>query len=643
MDGKRIITALKSTADLAKARIKKRYILLIILTIITIFFCFFNKGLKYRENYKVDDAKGQIVLNEGISQKIHLDYENPIELGIKVGKNNPKESTKYKITVENEGQNIVDMEINTLELEKDEVILLNLPKLDQIKGKDLTLKISSNNKNEEDALMLYTGKLNKNTMAINNEQADNAAYVRIAYPRFEATYIIIVGLLYVACCILVLFIDIKKIHNSIFAIILVTGMFSVVLNPVLDTPDDHAHLARADLTSQGILFVTGDISKYKVSNSVRDILLDNFSTMQTTTLFDSAADGNEGYVAGNYANTNLFIGYIPQTLGVLLGKLIGPNSFAILILGRLFNLIAYALMVKFAIKIAPMFKVPLGLIAIMPMSIFIASSYNPDATTYGLGLLCIGYFLNLYKKESINIKEIAIYSILSILLGLVKLPYCIIGGLIIFLPKSKFINRKTYYKSFLFVILVALVSLGWGAFAMMNSAASPFNNYYEVNNIDIKEQVMYILNQPVSFVRRFSVAIFDNIGKYVQQLNTFGWLSYDLNPGSMTLYPIFLGSVVLLYPNEERLCSKTKYGVMIVALGVYTVTCLILFLSWTPVGSVGIEGVQGRYFIPLIGLLTLLSNGKKYKDMDDTIDLKFIFTGLIFIIIFIIVMMNKYY
>ena len=300
-------------------------------------------------------------------------------------------------------------------------------------------------------------------------------------------------------------------------------------------------------------------------------------------------------------------------------------------------------MVRFAIKIAPMFKVPLGLIAIMPMAIFIASSLNPDATTYGLGFICIGYFLYLYKKENINVKEIAIYSILSILLGLVKLPYCMIGGLIIFLPKSKFINNKTYYKSFLFVMLVALVAIGWGLGAIVSSAVSPFDGFYLAKNISPKGQIMYILGSPLNFIKQFSVALIENIGSYVQHLSTFGWLSYGFNSGVMTLYTIFLGSVIILYPNEERLCNKTKYGTMIVALGIYTVTCFILFLSWTPVGGSVIEGVQGRYLLLIIGLLTLLSVGKAHSPKDDSIDLKFIFTGMIFAIIFIITMMNRYY
>jgi uncharacterized membrane protein len=635
--------AMKSIWDTTKERVKLRYIFLLALAVITIFFSFLYKDLKYRENFEVNNGKKQIILDEEVKEDIVINYNKPKEVCIKVGKNNPVSSTKYNVSLANGNEEIVNIDINTQDLQEEQLISLSLPELYNIKGKQLTLRIKSDNKDKENALVLYTSSVNSNGMIVNNDETSNGMYIRVEYPKFGGIYLIVVSMLFIASCGLILFIDLKQIHNGVFAVILTIGFFIVILNPILDTPDDHAHLARTDLTSRGILFVTGDITQYKVSNSVKDILNDGYLTIENTSLFNSKIDNDANYVASNYANTNLFIGYIPQTLGVLVAKIFTGSSMFILILGKLFNLIAFSLMVRFAIKMTPIFKVPIGIISMMPMSLFIASSFNPDATTYGLGFLVISYFLYLYKKENITIKDIAIYTVLSILLGLVKLPYCALGGLIIFLPKSKFKDNKTYYKSFLFVFLIAIVSLGWGVTAMINSAVSPFNSFYETNNIDTKQQVMYIMSHPITFVKAFSVALLDNIRTYTDQLTRFGWLSYGFSAGSALLSVLFIGSVVVLYPNEEELCKKTKYGIVIVGLATYVATSLILYLSWTPVGSSSINGVQGRYFIPLIALLTLLSSGKKYNDETKLVDFKFIFISLIFLAIFVITMMNRYY
>ena len=68
-----------------------------------------------------------------------------------------------------------------------------------------------------------------------------------------------------------------------------------------------------------------------------------------------------------------------------------------------------------------------------------------------------------------------------------------------------------------------------------------------------------------------------------------------------------------------------------------------MFLTWTPVGSVGISGVQGRYFVPLIGLLTLLSSGKGNNDEKEKIDYTFLVLAMSFIAVLIITILNKYY
>ena len=179
---------------------------------------------------------------------------------------------------------------------------------------------------------------------------------------------------------------------------------------------------------------------------------------------------------------------------------------------------------------------------------------------------------------------------------------------------------------------------------LSSSADSPFKQFYITNNIDTNKQIKYILNQPKFFVENFIVALVSNFKAYIEQLGTFGWLSYSVNPGIMILYPIFIGSMIIFYPNEQIISRKTKIGSSIISVAIYAVTCLILYLTWTPIGSVGIDGVQGRYFVPLIGMLMLLSCGKSTsKEEKEKIDYTFLIFGMLFVIVLIITILNKYY
>lgn len=624
----------------------KRYIFLIIFFVVVLIFGSFSKNASYIKNY---GSEQKLLLNDKkLVQDIELENTNISQIKFTVGKNNPYKGAKYKINVLDGEISVGSVNINTKDIKDKQDILIGIAE-GKTNNKILRVEIEGTCESDDDGLYVYSFDDSNGAITVDGNTKDMSLQYEIGYTQYTFMYNLSFGLLVLFGILFILLVDIKKIHNVVFIAILVSGIFISILNPVLDTPDDHAHLCRSELTSRCILFINGSTEDYNISNSVGDIINDNYVPINQSSVYHKKMDFSYESNYANYANTNTFIGYIPQALGILVaklfGKIFGLSAVFILIFGRLFNLAFYASIVRVAVKKAPIFKIPLAIAAISPMALFIANSFNPDTTTYALVFLLIGYTLNLYKRENIEIKDMVIYSILCVLIGLVKLPYSIIGGLIIFLPKSKFKDKKMYYKSYIFVATIAIVCVAWGAFAMLNSSAdSPFNDFYIKNNIDVNKQIKFILNEPKYFIQNFTVALVSNFKAYVEQLGTFGWLSYSVNPGIMMLYPIFIGSMIVFYPNEEIIQRKTKVGFAIVTAAIYVATCFILFLTWTPVSAKGIDGVQGRYFVPLIGMLMLLSCGKNTsKEEKEKMDYTFFVLAMLFAIVLIITIMNKYY
>ena len=89
--------------------------------------------------------------------------------------------------------------------------------------------------------------------------------------------------------------------------------------------------------------------------------------------------------------------------------------------------------------------------------------------------------------------------------------------------------------------------------------------------------------------------------------------------------------------------AKTRFGSALVLLGIYVATNLILYLSWTSVGSATVAGVQGRYFCSALALIPLIACDKFSIENTEEKDFKFQFLALVFIVIFIITIMNRYY
>ena len=96
------------------------------------------------------------------------------------------------------------------------------------------------------------------------------------------------------------------------------------------------------------------------------------------------------------AATNLSFLYLPQTMGILLAKVLHMDAIWLLWFGRIMNLLCYGIIVASAVKIAPKWKFVLFFMASLPMSIQQAASFSPDAIINGLSILTIGYFIYLY-------------------------------------------------------------------------------------------------------------------------------------------------------------------------------------------------------------------------------------------------------
>jgi len=109
--------------------------------------------------------------------------------------------------------------------------------------------------------------------------------------------------------------------------------------------------------------------------------------------------------------------------------------------------------------------------------------------------------------------------------------------------------------------------------------------------------------------------LLEGLINYLMLFN-FGWLSYGSN-GLGLLYLFFYGSVSVFYPRELRQSSLTRIGALLVTAGIYVGITLSMYLTWTPVGSNVVNGVQGRYFIGFLPLIPLILNiGPSFKQLD---------------------------
>ena len=95
-----------------------------------------------------------------------------------------------------------------------------------------------------------------------------------------------------------------------------------------------------------------------------------------------------------------------------------------LYMGRVANLIAYLLLAAAAVRLMPIQKWTMAMVALMPMSVYLAASLSADAMTIGLSLLVVALTLNLaLGSERPDRRSLLALGFLLVLLALSKQAY----------------------------------------------------------------------------------------------------------------------------------------------------------------------------------------------------------------------------
>ena len=459
------------------------------------------------------------------------------------------------------------------------------------------------------------------------------SYKNIPHPKFELILYFIVLIIGILCINYYLNHNSdKELYKIAFVAILLFGIMCALIVPISDVSDEPEHITRAEITSRGVIFphwtgeelgvdrlynVTEGEFSDEYNNNAGFLTIGSmefFNYNRELTVFNTSHDQDKinlsSYISGFAFEQNPFYGYLPQAFGILIAKFLDLNVIWILWLGRICNLICYAGLVSYAIKKVNCLKIPLLAVACIPITIYQAASVSIDSLILGLGILVVAYFINLCtsKENSIEEKQIIVFSILCLLMGLCKLPYLAFIFLLLFVPKEKYSNKKMGIVIFSCIFLVALIGLAYSSYSTPTLMHSWRARY---NFINPGQQLNFILNNPL-FVLDFLHQIFTSDLSFLAK-GFFSFYSGNNNsPHYVDNYPfitiliqIFLTIILFTYPENIKFDLKTRAGTFSIVLLVYIGTCFVQLLTWAYVGKLEL-GTSIRYFIPLLALFPVI-------------------------------------
>jgi uncharacterized membrane protein len=411
-----------------------------------------------------------------------------------------------------------------------------------------------------------------------------------------------------------------RIEYIFLVIALVWGIPQVFLVPPLQVPDEEAHWFRAWAMTEGQVTAARDSTLTLPAGFAR---IDDLYTWLAATVgrLPVSLDGQPGF--SGYAD--LFnapgppgtvkvvsrvasyspVGYVPQAVGIGLGRLVGASPLTCFYLARLANLLASVTLLFFAIRLAPFGKQLFALVALLPMTMFELASLSCDALTLSGAIFFTALVLWASKKAMLRGVDIAAIVVTAALLLTVKPGYWALVLLVLLVRPPQLGGRGRYWV-FVGGCVAAVAGAALLVFVLssttahLGTAAGP------------RAQLLFIAHQPLGFAR----ILWDNLQNGLLDwtlgtIGTLGWLTIAL-PQTFSLFVLVAGLVFFMGMEEETGLKVWRRSLLAgVAVVVFLTLAVALYAFLEPAGSQRVF-FQGRYLGPIWLLLMLSAYGVRF-------------------------------
>ena len=314
------------------------------------------------------------------------------------------------------------------------------------------------------------------------------------------------------------------------------------------------------------------------------------------------------------------VAYIPGAIALWFSRLFGMTATMGFLLGRLANLVCYALVVYFAMRRLKGGKLIMAVCALIPEAVFLAAGYSYDFWVTAFVMLGFAYFIGELQRpdEPLTWRRLAIM-VGAFLIGLgPKAIYVPIAAMLLFMPRKKFAeagkgSRCALTQSKYVVIMLLSAAFVIATFLVPMFVDTGYSGDSRGGNVDPSYQISFILGQPAAFVSIF----LEFMEWYVCPEEAHHVLVdfCGVETSFIDAIPLILLPLVALIDRREcDIAYATHPKRICVWVLVYLTIFLMataLFISFTAVDAGRINGMQGRYLIPL--LYPLLALGFNLK------------------------------
>lgn len=300
------------------------------------------------------------------------------------------------------------------------------------------------------------------------------------------------------------------------------------------------------------------------------------------------------------------VSYLPIVIGITLGRLLGLSFILTISLGRIFTAVLYVFLMYRAIKKVPYGKSIFLFIALFPVSLILAGAISYDSMVLISTLSFITSFMAVMNNPEDRKETIELF-VWSFVLGGVKG-----GGYLILLPLTFALYDRKQKEQSLRKVVYTVIS-GLLSFVLFYSLLQIGNSgLFQLGHMgDSSLSISFLFTYPAKFLLMTIKSYFSYADQIIFGIpgRELGWIEKVL--------PVYItaGMMVILFlsswlDNTKPQLTKSFRVSSILVIAICLISVPAMLLSYTHANSTTIEGIQGRYFIPVLPLIVLLLTGK---------------------------------
>ncbi len=407
------------------------------------------------------------------------------------------------------------------------------------------------------------------------------------------------------------------------------GAGYLVFVPPLQVPDEFGHFFRAYEVSKGACLADAQPSvpvrlavtaaRYRGHIEERRIVSLAAVWRETNEPNDEDTKVSTGYLAASIYNCTP---YLSASLGLWIARQFHASALTEMYAGRFANLLAFASLSGLAIYLLPGYRLLLGAVAVMPMSLHQAASLSVDAVTTATSFVLCAYILRLAfdpRQGPVRKHQLVILAILTLLNASCRFNVFLM--LLLFLiPASKFAKR-TQQAAFLFAFLALSLCTAAVWTRVNQSNLAGLEHQRLARDIEIRANIGAISQHPFQFAGAVAGTLrHDGPQLAAEFVGRFGYLAVVLPRWAILLYLLLLLALALAEAEDVTPTLPQKLLLLLAVTASFASLSALMWAFEAPrhlAAQLGqgalVPGLQGRYFISFCLLAFMLLSNRRWR------------------------------